>query len=176
MCTFCENQAYSVFRAHRLYVVIFQDVRKRTGNLALAMQTVFTILVQRAWYDFLNEFDVSAEGSFTAYTERLIPVRMVGMPVVVATVLVHNLAVIIVAVVFVSQRRMSLIGNLWQGFGQVVVGDVASLAARSTVALDKEVKRELKKHDDGVVGEVVELIRDVRSGDVRLQRRRRFNV
>ncbi|KAK4211195.1 hypothetical protein QBC37DRAFT_376322 [Rhypophila decipiens] len=175
MCTFCENHADSVFRAHRLHVVIFQDILKKTNNLALAIQTLFTILAQRVWYDFLNEFTVSAEASFTFSADRLIPVRNGGMSVVIGIIWVHNLAVIVIAVLFFSRQRISMVGNLWQGFGQVVAGDVADLAARSTAALDKEVVRELEKYDDGV-GEVVELIRDVKSGDVRLQRRRRSYV
>ena len=176
VCTICEINPKSVFRAHRSHVAIFQDILQKTGSLPHAIQALFTILTQRAWYDFINEFDVFDDNAaFTLYTNTSqIPVRMMGMSLVVGVIILHNAAVYIIVLLFLNRLKISMIGNLWQGFGQVVAGDMAALVSRSTVALDKEVVQELKNNHG--VGEVVELIEDSESGHVRLQRRRNAEV
>ncbi|KAM7197913.1 hypothetical protein V8F20_006361 [Naviculisporaceae sp. PSN 640] len=172
LCRFCLNlDSRTIFRAHQSHIMVFQQVLRQTGSLAYAIQALFTILLQRGWYDYIDEFDVWAEASYTMYTSNsLIPVRMVGMPVVMATILAHNIVVLTVVIMFLRPQRISVVGNLWQGFGQVVTSNkMAWLAERYTTALDKEVAKDLK--DQGIRDEVVGLVHDTDKGVMSLRRR-----
>lgn len=176
ICTYCENYAASVIRAQRLHVLVFQDILKATGSLPLALQALLTTLTQRAWYDFLPEFDIAGNATYRLYGEKQIPVRRGGMIAVLLVVFAHNIAVLVVVwkYLFGNRQRLSMLGNLWQGFGQLVAGDVADLAASTTTALDKEVMRELK--EDPATDDVVELVHDAEGGVLRLMRRRNGRI
>jgi hypothetical protein len=52
--------AISWHSVHRSHATISQDIIHQTGNPALALETLYTILLQMAYYDILSEYDISS--------------------------------------------------------------------------------------------------------------------
>ncbi|CAM1506678.1 Fc.00g063190.m01.CDS01 [Cosmosporella sp. VM-42] len=152
LCAYCSNDGRRSFYAHRRIVTVFQHVLRETGCLPLAMQTVWTIVGQSAYYDMLSEFDVTKEAKMRTYQTRLLPVRAVGLGIVAAIVVAHNVAVgVALAAHLKGKKRIAAIGNAWQSFGHLAGGDLADLAtaAASRSATDAEVRQHLRWRGPG---------------------------
>ncbi|KAK0646663.1 hypothetical protein B0T16DRAFT_391058 [Cercophora newfieldiana] len=172
LCIYCRGDLNQNIRVHRVMVSIFQDVLKSTGSLPLSMQTLWTMLGQMAYYDFLPEFDVKREATMTSFVPIAAPAHVSGIVVVAIITSLHIMLVVLMTMIFLTDRHASLPGNLWQSFGQMANGDLAELAARASSALDKEVDRHLR--DCGEMETHVELTRPSKDGKtLRLIRKRR---
>ncbi|KAK3331817.1 hypothetical protein B0T19DRAFT_456179 [Cercophora scortea] len=130
LCTFCEVSGWSYFRAHRHHVAVFQDILQTTGSLPLAIQAVWTILTQHMYYDFLDEFDASLQARYSLYSDCEVPIRKRGLIFALVFLAVHDVAVLVLAVRFLSRHRMSMPGQLWQGFGQLAASLSGSASSR----------------------------------------------
>ncbi|KAK0644308.1 hypothetical protein B0T16DRAFT_460378 [Cercophora newfieldiana] len=153
LCTYCQgwedsrrDRMLTTPRIHPILVGTVQSILKSTGSLPLAMQTLWTVAAQRSWYNVASRFEVSGHAAFSVFGEATMPRGRIGLAVVLGIIAVHNIAVAIVLALFLVSGRhsRSTVGNLWQGFGQMAVGDVGDLAIRSSEALDKEVMAHLK--------------------------------
>ncbi|KAM7219643.1 hypothetical protein V8F06_005024 [Rhypophila decipiens] len=170
LCSRCELDPHSSFRVHKDHAAVFQHILQSTpGSLPLAMQTVWTILAQMAYYDRLPEFNVKREASIASFRQALVPVGVNGLVFVVAIIIIQNVAVALIVVLFLRRTRLSLVGNLSQGFGQLVASDVSRMALRTTVASDKEVLSQLEK--EGVRTSSVSLAYDFQGKVSRLESR-----
>ncbi|KAK0627845.1 hypothetical protein B0T14DRAFT_563615 [Immersiella caudata] len=162
LCTFCENSETS-FRAHRHHVTVFQAVLLTTGSLPLAIQALWTILTQRAYYDFIAEYDVAAPAEYSLFADRVIPIRQRGLLAVLAILVAHNVALLLLVGRFLSRPRLAMPGQLWQAFGQLAASGpmlakddgsededdecVAGWALRATTARDSEVEEEMRRRN-----------------------------
>ncbi|CAM1506014.1 Fc.00g056550.m01.CDS01 [Cosmosporella sp. VM-42] len=168
LCSYCDVYAGASLRAHRRHSAVFQHVLKSTESLPLAMQSLWTILAQMAYYDYLSQFDLQRPTTTSSFSEHLVPARVSGLITFIVLVVVQNVSVGLVLLLFLRRTRLSLIGNLWQGLGQIVAGDIAEVASKSTTALDEEVVSYLEKEDLHKVN--VKLVYDAREIISRLER------
>ncbi|KAF2466973.1 uncharacterized protein BDR25DRAFT_292694 [Lindgomyces ingoldianus] len=105
---------------HRAHIAVFQDIIRTTHNPALAVQALFTILTQSAYYDFLAQFDVSAPATFAFSRQVTIPHEWKGFGIVCAVLGVHFVVFVVVTVLFLVGTEVSMLGNAWQAVCQVV--------------------------------------------------------
>ncbi|KAK3681563.1 hypothetical protein B0T22DRAFT_539953 [Podospora appendiculata] len=130
LCTFARSALLQTFRAHRHHVAVFQAILRTTSSLPLAIQAVWTILIQHIHYDFLIEFTVAEPAKYSLYADCEVPVRKRGLVFALVFLAVHDVAVLVLARRFLSRPRMAMPGQLWQGFGQLAASLSASASLR----------------------------------------------
>ncbi|ORY01184.1 hypothetical protein BCR34DRAFT_99947 [Clohesyomyces aquaticus] len=145
MCTFCLEATGSeasdgAIAIHRAHTALFQDILTTTNNIALAMQAVFTVIIQMAFYDFLSEFDAKTDVSVTHNISVLIPVYWSGFTTVIAMLSVHLLMVLIILAMFLKSTRLLMLGNAWQAVAQASCGETERLLKQVSTLSEKEVR------------------------------------
>lgn len=139
---------------HRVHCAIFQDVIQGTGNAAYAVQTLYTILLQMAYYDFLPQFDVSSAVVYSLSTVVNIPSQWVGFIFVATLVCAHFLIVLATLLLFWWKTEHSLVGNSWQAVAQVMTECTLPVLESSWDRTDREIEKSLKASglDDSLNG------------------------
>src|SRR6478735_10497355 len=123
---------------HHEHNLVFRDVIEQTGDLALAIQAVLTRLFQMTYYYLMDEYNVVVPITTTHAVTMLIPVRWLGLKLVIILVAVHHFLMCLIICLFLKWTRVSALGNAWQA--------VAHAASKTTdfesadTALDKEVE------------------------------------
>lgn len=140
---------------HRAHIAVFQHVIRATQNPALALQTLFTVLTQSAYYDFLPQFDVAAPGLYTVSMVANIPCQWTGFTIVVAILGIHVLVVGATTALFLASTNVSMLGNAWQAVAQVVKSVDRDVLEDAEQMSDKEVLGILKA--SGRAGKVVKV-------------------
>ncbi|OAL49745.1 hypothetical protein IQ07DRAFT_644885 [Pyrenochaeta sp. DS3sAY3a] len=130
---------------HRSLVAVIQDILEDTRNPALALQALFTLLMQIAYYDFLPQFDVSGTARYRVSSEILLPVQWKGFSVVVGLIGLHFVLIALALILFFVKTEMSLLGNSWQAVGQVISKDTSDAVHYASTLTDSELKTLLKK-------------------------------
>lgn len=150
------------YSVHRSHAVIFQDIIQETKNPALAVQTITTILLQMAYYDFLNEYDVAAPSKWQRSKLLNIPKQWKAFGVILGLLVVHFTLVITAVRLFLARTEMSLLGNAWQAVSQVVSADTAGVLHEGATTTDKEVKGTMKQ--SGVADSKIRIAKSTASG------------
>ncbi|KAF2027357.1 hypothetical protein EK21DRAFT_72099 [Setomelanomma holmii] len=147
---------------HRTHATILQEILHATGNPALVVQSLFTILLQMAYYDFLPEYDLTATANYYSEVQVNVPVQWTAFAGVLAMLFIHFALLTIAVVLFLTRTEMSLLGNSWQAVSQVMSTDTANVVQHGATASDKEVKRSMK--DSGIVEGKIRITKSVHSG------------
>ncbi|OAL48882.1 hypothetical protein IQ07DRAFT_681579 [Pyrenochaeta sp. DS3sAY3a] len=140
---------------HRAHIALFQHVIRSTHNPALALQTLFTVVTQSAYYDFLPQFDVEAPGLYTVSAVANIPYQGTGLTIVVAILAIHALVVGATTTLFLVGTNVSMLGNAWQAVAQVVRLVDRDILEDASLMRDKNVLGILKS--SGRAGKVVKV-------------------
>jgi hypothetical protein len=135
--------AYSVHRSH---AVIFQNILQDTGNPALAVQTLFTTLLQMAYYDFIFEYDLKASAKYRLSDILNIPCRWSALGAVLGLLGLHFALTFTALSMFLKRTEMSLLGNAWQAVSQVVSTDTAAVLHHGATTTDREVRGTMKQN------------------------------
>jgi hypothetical protein len=152
----------SQFSVHRKHAAVFQDIIQKHGNPAVAVQTIFTILLQMAYYDFLSEYDVSAPVSYQMSTSLNIPIHWKAFGAVLGLLGLHAALIFTAVRMFLTRTEMSLLGNAWQAVSQVVSADTANVLHNGATTTDQEVKEAIKQN--GIGQSRIRLAKSVTSG------------
>ncbi|OAL02176.1 hypothetical protein IQ06DRAFT_292895 [Phaeosphaeriaceae sp. SRC1lsM3a] len=150
------------YSVHRTHAAVFQDIIQKTGNPAVALQALTTILLQMAYYDFLSEYDVSAPAKWKTSAILNIPNQWKAFGVVLGLLVVHFTLVITAVRLFLARTEMSLLGNAWQAVSQVVSADTAGVLHEGATTTDREVRGTMKQ--SGVADGKVRIAKSVASG------------
>ena len=130
---------------HRGHVGLFQDVLANTGgNAALAMQALFTTLMQMAYHDYVAEYDVGGPAAVRVSRAVIIPLQWKGFVGFCAVVAAHLVLVFAVAALFLARTATSLLGNAWQAVGQVVEATEGEVLVAARERTDDEVHEYLR--------------------------------
>ncbi|KAK3331820.1 hypothetical protein B0T19DRAFT_472836 [Cercophora scortea] len=141
--------AHDRFAVNQAHVDLFQSVLETTGNVAFAMQSLFTVLQQMAYYDWLPVFDSSSTVMTGFSTDVNISISWTGFTVVAAVLGMHLFVVLLSTVLFLTFTNRSLLGNAWPAVTQVLSVEtervVAEVCAQSEAAnmTDKDVEEYL---------------------------------
>ncbi|EXL42863.1 hypothetical protein FOCG_14431 [Fusarium oxysporum f. sp. radicis-lycopersici 26381] len=125
-------------QTHHEHNLVFRDAIEQTGDLALAIQAVLTRPFKMTYYYLMDEYNVAVPITTTHAVTMLIPVRWLGLKLVIILVAVHLFLMFLIICLFSKWTRVSALGNAWQA--------VAHAAFKTTdfelvdTALDKEVE------------------------------------
>jgi hypothetical protein len=147
---------------HRSHAVLFQNIIQKTQNPALAFQTLYTILLQMAYYDFLYEYDVELEAKYKTSDSLDIPYLWKGLGVVLSLLGLHFALIVTALQMFLTRTEMSLLGNAWQAVSQVVSTDTAGVLHNGATTTDREVKGSMKRN--GVADSKIRIAKSLTNG------------
>ena len=129
---------------NRLHAGLFQDIIQTTNNPALAMQAMFTTIMQMAYYNSLPMFSHVGPASVATSETLSIPVHWTGFGIVMSLLVIHAILVITAVCLFLSKTDHSLLGNAWQAVAQVSSSDTMDTVHHASNMTDLEVKRLLR--------------------------------
>jgi hypothetical protein len=92
---------------HSTHDAIFTHTLKETGNPALALQALNTVLTQIAYYDSLHRFDASSHAEYRMASLANISTKWTGFTIVMFLLAAHLIMVIVATVVFVFTTKHS---------------------------------------------------------------------
>ncbi|KAL6710523.1 hypothetical protein ACN47E_008571 [Coniothyrium glycines] len=129
---------------HRSHVALLQNILSRSNDPALALQSLWTILLELAYYDVLPLYNIKVPAKYGLAREVLIPVRWNCFAAVMGILVLHLVLVCTALVLFITRTEMSLLGNAWQAVSQVLSTDTADAVHHGAMATDEEVKDTFK--------------------------------
>jgi hypothetical protein len=131
---------------------IIEDVLNETSNPAVALQTLLTNGMRMAYYDYVNLFDHTGTSTARISLQEQIPLRHIGLIVVLVFATLHWILGMILLGMFCWSTKYSSLNNSWTAILQVTGSEVeelygehaygAKLQARSSA---KESKPELRR-------------------------------
>jgi hypothetical protein len=128
---------------NRGHVAVLGTILRRTQNPALALQYLFTIVAQMAYYDLMPFFNAEKQAT-TVFSEGfVVPQRWTGFAVIASLVFAHLVLLSGVLIVFLSQTNMSLLGNSWTAVAQVVAQHTEDTLSIASGMTDKDVRKML---------------------------------
>ncbi|KAH7355676.1 hypothetical protein BKA66DRAFT_613341 [Pyrenochaeta sp. MPI-SDFR-AT-0127] len=133
------------YAIHQTHKALVQTILQSTKNPALALQALWTVLLQMSYYDFFNQYSVSAPASFGIAEQVNIPIQWSCFAGVMGILGLHFVLLIISLVMFVTRTEMSLLGNSWQAVSQVMSTDTAHAVHHAAAATDKEMADAVKE-------------------------------
>ncbi|UZP36905.1 hypothetical protein NXS19_004721 [Fusarium pseudograminearum] len=163
------NGVVQTWSAHEFYRAVFLTTLLITGDPALAIQSVMTRLHQVAYHELLDYYDIRYPITTLHLTEKLIPVKWLGLGLVIGMAVVHLIQVFVVIIIFLSRTRLSALGNAWQAVAQAT--HVTKAVESSETDLDKDINvwAEAYSHDK----DIYVLSPSPQTGKVELRRRQR---
>lgn len=151
LCTVVDApapMAYKIVVIDRALINIVQDILSSTRNPALALQTLFTILVQRAYYDHLALYD-SADDAIVAFTpSATLPVRWSGYVAVMSIAAVHLLLLSVLTTIFLRATKISRLGDFWNVFAQSYTDQVRTVFEQVQDVSDANVKEWISENKE----------------------------
>lgn len=122
VCKHCQNELLGrgqPFAARNTTIQVLQDIVDTTQNPALLVQAFLTESFRTAYYSSLPFFGAKDHPSTQIIEPFLIPQRYRGLVAVMVVLLVHLALVALIAWLFVSGSRISLVKHsAWQAVAQ----------------------------------------------------------
>jgi len=113
------------YRIHRAHTALFQALMDETrGNVAVALQGLFTTLLQSVYYEYAPSLSMAAPATFVSSESVRVPVRWRGLGIVLGVLILHTVAAVTTLVVFwyggagAGGRGDAFLGEKWQMFAQ----------------------------------------------------------
>jgi hypothetical protein len=147
---------------HPYHYRLFQYILQDTLRPALALQVWYTTLFQMAYYDEIEEFDISAPSQQSLFVPALVPTSFHGFTTVVSVLALHLLVVTAIVILFLRKTKYSLLGNSWSTMTQLSTAETDSIYQQTHLMTDGEVAKLLKS--EGKRGMRVALGRDSSDG------------
>lgn len=126
---------------HPVYAKIFNDVIRDTNHPALALQAHFTNLYRSAYYDVIDQFNISDYATVVSFVQVLKPMNMSVLLAVIAPLCIHLILVACITRLFICRGTLSLLGNVWSAVGQVYNQEVGSWCEIAGEKSDREIER-----------------------------------
>jgi hypothetical protein len=126
---------------HPIYAKIFSDIIRDTNHPALALQTHFTNLYRSAYYDAIDQFNVSDYATVVSFVQVLKPTNMSVLLAVIAPLCIHLILVACITKLFICQGTLTLLGNVWSAVGQVYNQEVGNWCEIAGDKSDREIER-----------------------------------
>ena len=119
--TLCyDTNMDSVMGIHNSFIAVFQDIMQRTGNPAVAVQSLLTMATANAYVELQPYFDFELPAQYSVWSRASIPTRWTSFILVASVVAVHTATIAVVVAMFRRQTRYTELGNSWQPVAQSV--------------------------------------------------------
>ena len=143
----CISCACDTVACAREYSKVFSDTILATRRASVAIQTVYTMLVQSIHDQFIGYFSIllPVETVETAFV--IVPTRCVGLSWVAALVLVNLACILVITALYLRHSRYTLVDNFWHVISQTVSDATAQSLDHSNRSKDKDIFDRLKTED-----------------------------
>lgn len=131
-------------QAHVTHDAIFVQTLQETGNPALALQALNTVLTQVTYYDSLPRFELSSPAQYRMVSRVSVPARWTGFAVVTVLLAMHSIMLIAAVVVFLLTTEHTQLGSTWQTVAQISSRETSGILDRVAGMSDKEVREYLQ--------------------------------
>lgn len=129
---------------HVTHDAIFTQTLKETGNPALALQALNTVLTQVTYYDSLPRFELSSPAQLRMVSKVSVPAKWTELIIVMVLLAMHSIMLIAAIVVFLLATEHTQLGNIWQTVAQISSRGTSDILNQVTGMSDKEVRNYLK--------------------------------
>lgn len=150
ICTTCgkygfyfESLGYT--RINLRHAALVQGIFESTRDPSLAIQTHLFAQIRMAYYEFRSSFTNYNTITTTSFESRSFPQRGRGIVIVIVTISAHFALIILVAILFCSGTRYSLLDNAWATISQLATSTTEDIFRVSTLAKDYDVQKMLSK-------------------------------
>ncbi|PHH60608.1 hypothetical protein CDD81_1398 [Ophiocordyceps australis] len=117
---FAQDEKVDLF-----YLNLFSDIFNHTGNLALALQSLYTVAFLASYYRIYPIFNVSQNASAQSWEPHNIPTRWSGFASIMVLLAIHILVLVFTIALFVGRTRESFLSDAWPIIAQVSTIDAA---------------------------------------------------
>ncbi|KIX05647.1 uncharacterized protein Z518_03619 [Rhinocladiella mackenziei CBS 650.93] len=128
---------------------MFLENMKRTGSVASTLASVITVLSSMTYYDQFPQYTTKDEISHVYFTTVLCPRAYSGYGALISTAIVHLVIIAIVAMLFIREAKVTLLGNSWSSISQIVTSETEEVIQNSFKLTDSEVKKILENEGRG---------------------------
>ncbi|KAK7913906.1 hypothetical protein PG985_011609 [Apiospora marii] len=135
-------------RAHESISSLFLDTLSTTGNPALAIQAISTVLQQMEYYNQGYRWSVASPASYVMFEKMSIPTKNLGLSAVFAMIAAQFIIMGVTLVLFVQRTEASSLGNTWQAVAQVVSDDTLPILLQADDLKDKEMKKIIAESEE----------------------------
>jgi len=127
LCAGCLfNSATGFTTVHPIWSSIFMDTLRDTHTLTLAIQATMTVVISANYYDrlsFAAEYSTDRLNATVQQIRRVsAPLRITGFVIVIATITLHLILTLSIALVFLKDPR-NTVGQCWQTIAQLQQGE-----------------------------------------------------
>ncbi|KAI0809734.1 hypothetical protein GGR55DRAFT_696070 [Xylaria sp. FL0064] len=143
----CISCACDTIACAREYSKVFSDSILATRRASVAIQTIYTMLVQSIHDQFIGYFSIllPVETVETAFVT--VPTRCVGLGSVAALVVVNLACILMITALYLLHSRYTLVDNFWHVISQTVSDATAQTLDHSNRSKDKDIFDRLKTGD-----------------------------
>lgn len=134
-------------RINLRHAALVQGIFESTLDPSLAVQTYIFAQLRMAYYEFRSSFTNYKTITTTSFESRSFPQRGRGITIVIITISVHFALIILVAILFCTGTRYSLLDNAWPTISQLATSTTEDIFRVSTLAKDYDVQRMLSRSD-----------------------------
>ncbi|KAI0550057.1 hypothetical protein F4679DRAFT_544788 [Xylaria curta] len=143
----CDVCAGDYATSAREYSKIFSDIITTTHRASVALQTVHTMLVQSIHDQLIAYFTVLLPVQIVDTATVTVPLRRIGLSVVVALTLVNLICIMVITTLYIMYSRYTLVDNFWHVISQTVSDATAEILEHSNRSRDKDASDRLKTED-----------------------------
>ncbi|KAH7406761.1 hypothetical protein DE146DRAFT_630052 [Phaeosphaeria sp. MPI-PUGE-AT-0046c] len=148
---------------------LFQDIVKRTGHPALALQTIYSIITQSAYYEDAAAFNVGYNAIWVTIQLAVVPLMWFGFLIVTGLLAFHLIMVASMVFLFAKRTKYSMVGEMWHSMGQVMEHVPEHLLHESMGRTDVEIRKACRRSGTSRSG--VSLYRDSEVGEGQVRER-----
>lgn len=124
---------------------LFHDIVKRTRHPALALQALFSIITQSAYYEDAASFNVGYEARLVTADSTVVPFQYFGFWIVAGLLGFHLLMVACMVLLFAKRTKYSMVGEMWHSMGQVMEHVPERLLTESMGRTDVEIRKACRR-------------------------------
>lgn len=126
---------------------LLQDILRHGGDIAHGLSSLITVQAGSTYYDQLPQFNGQSAPEQTFFELVLTPQRYRGYIAVVALASIHLILIATISFQFLTNTKISTIGNAWQTFAQIKDPWTEKLLDQHTLSSDREVNLWMRTND-----------------------------
>lgn len=149
---------------------LFHDIVKRTRHPSLALQTLFSIITQSAYYEDAASFNVGYDAIWVTTQPSIMPTMFFGFWITIGLLGFHLLLVACMVFLFARRTKYSMVGEMWHSMGQVMEHVPGHLLNQSMGRTDVEIRQACRRSGTSRSG--VSMYRESEFGEAKVRERK----
>ncbi|KAI1734615.1 hypothetical protein F4680DRAFT_470762 [Xylaria scruposa] len=137
-CVTCDGDFID---STREYAEVFLSIIGKTSRASIALQAVYTLLVQSLHAQRLDVLTVQKPIELVQTVLTAIPTRYTGFTVVVILVLIDTICILALIAFYLHYSRFTMIGDFWYAISQLSSGLTDSALNKGSSTCDRDISQ-----------------------------------